>query len=246
MRWPPSQDEIDRVMKQMQGEVLMRRTGSVAVVLGLLFLATAAGAQSRRTSLTASSSSSRGNYSLLGGETVPTGVDVASGEFGYPGISFGLTHGTSPTSDIGIKFDILYGFEYTTISEFGLGVRIPFRFAAYKRDRLSVLFHLDPGIKFYTTDPASFGFQWPIGLTLGYTVGPELNVAFGVEVPMTLFVTPSPVDFVLGPMFGPAFEYHVDRELTLGLNTRFGPIIETAGGNARFGFITQFLIGYRL
>src|SRR5436305_79952 len=111
----------------------MRRTRSVAVVLGLAFLATAAQAQSRRTSLTGSSPTRSGHYSLLGGETVPTGVDVVSGEFGYPGVSFGVTHGTSSTSDIGVKFDILYGFEYTTTSEFGLGARVPFRFAAYKR-----------------------------------------------------------------------------------------------------------------
>jgi hypothetical protein len=224
----------------------MRRTGSVATVLSLALLATAAHAQSRRTSLTSSGTSRSGHYSLLGGETVPTGVDVVSGEFGYPGVSFGLTHGTSPTSDIGLRFDILYGFENTTISEFGIGVRVPFRFAAYKRDRIGVLFHLDPGIKFYTTSPAAFGFQWPIGVTLGYTVSPELNVAFGLEVPMTLFVTPSPVNFVFGPLFGPAFEYHVDRELTIGLNTRFGPMIFTEPGVTRFGFVTQLLLAYRL
>jgi hypothetical protein len=230
----------------MQGEVLMRRTGSVAVVLSLAFLATAAHAQSRRTSLTSSGTSRGGNYSLLGGETVPSGVDVVSGEFGYPSVSFGLTHGMSATSDVGVRFDILYGFEYTTISEFGIGARVPFRIAALRRDRIGVLFHVDPGIKFYTTSPASFGFQFPIGVTLGYTASPELNIAFGVELPMTLFVTPSPVDFILGPLFGPAFEYHVDRELTIGLNTRFGPIIETAGGGSRFGFITQLLLAYRL
>jgi len=63
---------------------------------------------------------------------------------------------------------------------------------------------------------------------------------------MFLSVTPSPVDFILGPLFGPAFEYHVDRDLTIGLNTRFGPIIETAGGATRFGFLTQMLLAYRL
>jgi hypothetical protein len=224
----------------------MRRTGSVAAVLSLLLLTTAAHAQSRRTSLTSSGTSRAGHYSLLGGETVPTGVDVVSGEFGYPGVSFGLTHGTSATSDVGARFDILYGFENTTISEFGIGVRVPFRIAAYKRDRIAVLFHIDPGLKFYTTSPASFGFQWPIGVTVGYTASPELTVAFGVELPMFLRVTHSPVDFFLGPLFGPAFEYHVDRELTIGLNTRFGPMIETAGGNTQFGFVTQLLLAYRL
>ena len=223
----------------------MRRTGSVAVVLSLALFATAARAQSRRTSLTGSSSS-RGNYSLLGADTVPNGVDVASGEFGFPGVSLGLTHGTSANSDIGVKFDILYALENTSNSEFGLGVRVPLRFAAYKRDRVGVLFHIDPGIKLYTTDPVAFGFQWPVGVTLGYTVSPEFNVAFGFDVPMFLKVAASPVVFVLGPMFGPAFEYHVDRELTLGLNTRFGPMIFTNGGGTEFGFVTQLFIGYRL
>jgi hypothetical protein len=176
---------------------------------------------------------------------VPTGVDVVSGEFGWPSVSFGLTHGLSSRSDVGIKFDLLYGVEYTTNTQFGVGVRVPYRMMVLRRDKIGVLFHIDPGIKLYT-GPATFGFQWPVGVTIGYTATPEFNVAFGVELPMTLIVTPSPVDFVIGPLFGPAFEYHVDRELTIGLNTRFGPMFFTAGGGAQFGFITQMLLAYRL
>jgi len=222
----------------------MGRNGSVAMVLSLAFLATAAHAQSRRSSLT--SSSPARNYSLLGSDTVPTGVDVASAEVGWPGIGFGITHGTSATSDIGARFDLLYGIENTTNSQFGIGLRVPFRIHMMQRDRLGLLFHIDPGIKFYATDSASFGFQFPIGITLGYRASPEFNVAFGVDLPMSLFVTPSPVDFVLGPLFGPAFEYHVDRELTIGLNTRFGPVFFTQPGVSQFGFIMQLLLAYRL
>jgi hypothetical protein len=189
-----------------------------------------------------------GQYSLLGGTTVPTGTDVVSGEFGWPSATFGFTHGTSPTSDVGIKFDLIYGFENTNTTQFGIGFRVPLRFSVLRRDRISVLAHIDPGVKVYTTNPAAFGFQWPVGLTLGYAARPELNVAFGFELPMTLFVTnpgPSP-SFLLGPMFGPAFEYHVDRQLTVGFNTRFGPIFDTRGGGGTFGFVTQLLLAYRL
>jgi len=185
-------------------------------------------------------------YSLLGGTTVPAGTDVVSGEFGWPSASFGFTHGTGPTSDVGFKFDLIYGFESTTTSQFGVGFRVPLRFMVHRRDRLSVLAHVDPGIKIYTTTPALFGFQWPIGLTVGYAASPELNVAFGFELPMTLAVTPSPVRMFLGPMFGPALEYHVDRLLTVGFNTRFGPIFSTQGGGGEFGFVTQMLLAYRL
>jgi hypothetical protein len=50
----------------------------------------------------------------------------------------------------------------------------------------------------------------------------------------------------LGPMFGPALEYHLDRQLTVGFNTRFGSIFSTRGGGGEFGFVTQALLAYRL
>jgi hypothetical protein len=187
-----------------------------------------------------------GSYSLLGGTTVPHGTDVVSGEFGWPSASFGFTHGMSPTTDVGFRFDLIFGFESTDISQFGIGFRVPLRVTALRRDRMSVLLHVDPGLKVYTTTPSNFGLQWPVGLTIGYAATPELNAAFGVELPMTLLVTPSPVRFDLGPLFGPAFEYHVDRLLTVGLNTRFGPIFFTQAGTNRFGFVTQLLLAYRL
>ncbi len=109
-----------------------------------------------------------GQYSLLGGTTVPSGTDVVSGEFGWPSATFGFTHGTGPSTDIGFKFDLIYGYENTTTSQFGIGFRVPLRFMVHRRDRISVLAHVDPGIKIYTTTPAIFGFQWPIGLTVGY------------------------------------------------------------------------------
>src|SRR6266852_3603490 len=131
-----------------------------------------------------------GQYSLLGGTTVPSGTNVVSGEFGWPSATFGFTHGLSGNTDV--------------------------------------------------------GFKWPIGLTVGYSARPDLDVAFGVELPMTLVVTPSPVQMLLGPMFGPALEYHVDRQLAIGFNTRFGPLFSTRGGGGQFGFITQMMLAYRL
>ena len=187
-----------------------------------------------------------GQYSLLGGTTVPSGTNVVSGEFGWPSATFGFTHGLSGNTDVGFKFDLIFGFEDTTTSQFGIGFRVPLRLMLYRRDRISVLAHVDPGIKIYTTTPAIFAFQWPIGLTVGYSARPDLDVAFGVELPMTLVVTPSPVQMLLGPMFGPALEYHVDRQLAIGFNTRFGPIFSTRGGGGQFGFITQMMLAYRL
>jgi len=190
-----------------------------------------------------------GQYSLLGGTTVPAGTNVATGEFGWPSATFGFTHGMSGKMDVGFKFDLIFGFEDTTTSQFGIGFRVPVRLLLYHQDRISVLGHVDPGIKIYTTSPALFALQWPVGLTVGYAARPELDVAFGFELPMTLELTgpgPSPVQMFIGPMFGPAVEYHVDRQLAVGFNTRFGPIFSTKGGGGEFGFITQMMLAYRL
>jgi len=218
-------------------------TKTAVIGAALVFSAVASPAFAQRTT-------PGGHYSLLSGTTVPGGTDVVSGEFGWPSTSFGFIHGTGPTSDVGFRFDLLYGFENTKNSQFGVGFRVPLRFLVHRRDRISVLAHVDPGIKIYTTPQAAlFGFQWPIGLIVGYTATPEFNVAFGFELPMTLEVTgpgPSPVQMFLGPMFGPAFEYHVDRQLTVGFNTRFGSIFSTKGGGGEFAFVTQMLLAYRL
>ncbi|MFL5424950.1 MAG: hypothetical protein ACJ783_07930 [Myxococcales bacterium] len=237
----------------------MRRTGSAAVVLCVVIVATAAHAQSRRSSVTGTTASRSTNYSIFGADTVPAGVDVAEAEFGWPAITFGFLHGLSPTSDVGVKFDLLFGVEGESqdgFSQFGIGARVPFRIHALRKDKVGVLFHVDPGIKLHTFSPAWFGIAFPVGVTFAYAAHNDFTVAFGVDLPMTLFVTPSPVAFFIGPQFGPAFEYHVDRELTIGLNTRFGPVIRTAtpgfdvpgvsGNGTEFGFTIELGLGYRL
>ena len=218
----------------------MRKMLTVVALAGTFALQ--ASAQTRRSD---TASSAGGRYSLLGGETVGSGVDVVSGEFGWPSISFGYTHGLRRDADIGARFDLLFGFEGTTGSQFGVGFRVPLRLTAMRSDRISVLVHVDPGIKIYTTNPASFGLQFPVGLVFGYSATRDLVVAFGVDMPMTLMLTPSPVRFFLGPSFGPAVELRVDPRLTVGVNMRFGPVIATTGGS-EFGFLTQLLLAYRM
>src|ERR1700719_2190474 len=195
---------------------------------------------------TTSISAPPARYSLLGGTTVPAGADIVSAEVGWPSASFGITHGMSSTTDVGFRFDLLWALENTTISRFGLGFRVPLRATIWRRDRISALVHVDPGLKVYTASPTLFGLQFPVGLTLGYAAAPELNFGFGIDLPMTLMVSPSPVRFFIGPLFGPAVEYHVDRQLTVGLNTRFGTIINTNTGASEFGFTMQGLLAWRL
>ena len=218
----------------------------IKVLVLALAVAFQASAQARRTTdITAAPS---GRYSLLGGETVGTGTNVVSGEFGWPSITFGYTHGLNHNTDVGAKFDLLFGVEGDpNASQFGIGFRVPYRMVALRSDRLAVLLHVDPGIKLFTYSPALFGFGFPVGVVAGYAAQRDLVIGFGVDLNMALYVTPSPVRFVISPMFGPAAEFRIDPRLTVGINTRFGPVIFTNnGGYSDFGFVTQLLLAYRM
>jgi hypothetical protein len=217
----------------------------IKVLVLVLAVAFQASAQGRRTTdITAAPS---GRYSLLGGETVPTGMNVVSGEFGWPSVSFGITHGVRRDTDVGAKFDLLFGVEGSTdASQFGVGFRVPYRMVALRQDRLSVLLHVDPGLKLFTYSPALFGIAFPVGGTVGYAATRDITVAFGVDLNMTLYLAgPGTVSFWVSPQFGPAVEFHVDPRLTAGINTRFGPVLPSTGGSS-FGFVMQLMLAYRM
>lgn len=188
------------------------------------------------------------HWSIATGETVSPARDALAFDLGWPGISLGYIHGLSDRSDVGLKFDFLYGFEGTTTTSIGFGLGVPLRLVAVRRDKISVMLHIDPGVRTYVTgfDTAAFGIRFPIGALLGVQVTPEFRLAAGVDLPLALGITPGPVQLLIGPAFGAAMEYYVDKDLLVGLNTRFGPLFSTAGGGGAFAFTTQVVVGYRL
>jgi hypothetical protein len=175
------------------------------------------------------------NWSVFTGETVPRGQRAATVEAGWPGVSLGYKMGLSGASDIGASFDLLYGFESTSSSQFGLGLRFPYRVVFMRNGPISVLGHIDPGMKLYTTSSAIWQIQAPVGAQVGYAVSSVLRVEAGVEVPVALSVTPSANLFV-PPLFGLGAEYRFDRELTFGVEGRLGPVFQTSGQSTQFGF----------
>src|SRR5437879_5182682 len=89
------------------------------------------------------------HWSLAAGETVSQGTDALDFEMGWPGVSVGFLHGLSDRADVGVKFDLLYGVEDTTSTRFGFGLGVPLRIVASRKDKLSVLLHVDPGLRTY-------------------------------------------------------------------------------------------------
>jgi hypothetical protein len=193
-------------------------------------------------------------WSVVGTETV-TGRPVIDVQAGWPSTTFGYTFGMSPSSDIGLRFGLLYGYEGTTNNQFGLSFYAPLRFQLLQNSDFKLLLHVDPGLKLYTTSSAQFGFQFPVGIVMGFPVQPNLEIGLGVDFNMTLIVTGnfSP-QFIFGPAVGPYVEYHPAPNLSVGLNTRFGAAIDayssyagnSGGTNTNFAFTTQLFLGYRL
>lgn len=182
-------------------------------------------------------------WTLYSGETVATGQDVFAGEVGWPGTSFGWTHGLTDTTDAGVRLDILYGFETTTDTHFGLALHVPLRAIVLRPGQVSLLVRADPGIKDY---PAlgTWGFVFPAGVQIGFAVSPEVRFALGIDVPMaTLF---NPAQFVIGTEFGFGIDYYLDPRLLVGFNTRIGPLFSSEWSGSRFGLVAQIGLAYRM
>jgi hypothetical protein len=221
----------------------MSKAMATVALAGLLLAATPAAAQTHGRA---------GDWSVLGGETVAPGGDVVYGAFGWPDTTFGYTHGLSRDFDIGFKLQLLYGVENTTDTHFGMAFAVPLRWTLARQQNVSVLLHVDPGIRFYTTDPVIFGFQLlPFGLNVEFQPLPQLGVGLGFDWNSTLIVSGGATpQYLFGPLVGPFFEYHIDRHVALGLDTRFGAIIDAGDfpGSpfTRFGFRAQMMLAYRM
>ena len=194
-------------------------------------------------------------WSTVGSETVAPGRPVVDVQAGWPSTTFGYTFGLSPTTDVSLRLGLLYGFEGTTDSQFGLSFYAPLRFQLLQGRDFKLLLHVDPGLKLYTTSSAQFGFQFPVGVVMGFPIQPNLEIGVGLDFNMTLLVSGTVAPrFIFGPAAGPYVEYHPTPQLSVGLNTRFGAAIDAyssngpvpGGTSTAFAFTTQLFLGYRL
>jgi hypothetical protein len=188
-----------------------------------------------------------GHWSIVTAETVSPDRDAIAFEAGWPGLSVSYLHGTSDRSDVGIRFDLLYGYENTSDTAFGLGADVPFRLVVNRSNRVSVALHVDPGLRIYSRNSQTdFMTRFPLGAAIGVQATPEVRVAASADLTMAFNWTHTTF-FEIGPQFGVAAEYASDRNLTLGLNTKFGPqFVTLSNTGAQFAFTVQVVVGYRM
>ena len=190
-----------------------------------------------------------GHWSVATGETVSTDRDAISFEMGWPGLAFAYLHGLSDRSDVGFRISLLYSEENTTRngSVFGAGADLPLRVVVSRKDKVSLGLHLDPGVRVYTRNSSSdFLTRFPVGGTLGIQATPELRLAATADLTMAINWTHTAF-FEIGPQFGFAAEYTVDKNLLVGLKGSFGPQFYTiANSGTDFAFTTEIVVGYRM
>jgi hypothetical protein len=199
-------------------------------------------------------------WGLHSGETLGQGDNMLYGEVGWPDFSAGFQHALSSRADIGFRFSLPYGYDYTTDSQVGMVMRVPIRLALTKSNKFSALFHFDPGLKFeslgdqdprnhfiYNGGRLAFGFALGVGLEFGFHLSREATINFGFEAPIYLNVTGRAYAAV-PLLFGPGFEYQIDNHIALGFNTRFGPTLFAfnGGDHAQFALLAQAYFAYRL
>ena len=188
-----------------------------------------------------------GHWSVATGETVSPDRDAIAFEMGWPGLSFAYLHGLSDRSDVGFKISLLYEEENTSNSAFGAGLDVPLRVVVSRKDKVSLGLHLDPGLRVYTKSGFSnFLTRFPVGGTLGIQATPELRLAATADLTMAINWTHTTF-LEIGPQFGFAAEYAVDRNLLVGLKASFGPqFYSYTNSPTDFAFTTQILVGYRM
>jgi hypothetical protein len=221
-------------------------TRTCALIAAILLTAFAAPAADP-VPLTSPPSGAPGHWSVVTGETVSPDRDAIGLEVGWPGASFSYLHGTSDRSDVGIRFDLLYGRENTTNTAFGAGVDVPFRLVVNRSNRVAIGLQIEPGLRIYTQNSQTdFMTRFPVAGVLGVQATPELRLGASAGLTMAVNWTHTAF-FEVGPQFGFAAEYAADRNLLLGLNTKFGPQFYThTGSTTDLAFTLQVVIGYRM
>jgi hypothetical protein len=193
----------------------------------------------------------RAQWGLHNGDTVDEGHSLIYAEFGWPEISTGFQRGVSSYADVGFRVQTIYGVDYVlpkgknnvtdvALLPPGLGLSVPIRLTVVQTERVSFLAHLDPGFKFDFLFPPFFGPQLPIGFDLGMHLTRRSTLALGVDVPISIRVTPD-VTAVIPFLFGLTYEGHVNDRFGLILNARTGVVhaFNRSGGDTDLGLILQ-------
>ena len=189
---------------------------------------------------------------LYDGRTLQTGGEGFV-EGGFPGVGLGILFGTSENIDLGLRATMTYsGLGVYSTDKFASGIgfdpRIVARFGIVRGKVASLLFRLEPGVRFAHFDPSlRWGPEIVAALDFGLHVMRHGTIYLGVEIPIYLDIpntTPSnPFSVSVPILFGAGFEYHATD--VIGFGARVNPGIDITMGDipnsptTSFAFLAQ-------
>ena len=189
-------------------------------------------------------------WGLHSGDTIDQGSTLIYGEVGFPDVSIGFQRGVSSNIDLGFRASFFYGIDYvvprsrpSNVTQLtpGLGLSIPVRFTLVRSDRVSVLVHADPGLKFDGFNPKVFaGPELPLGIDLGVHLTQRSTLTLGADIPLSLRVTPDVTGFI--PLLvGLTFESCFTDRFGMSFNLRSGVVhgINKTGSDTDLGLLGQ-------
>jgi len=181
-------------------------------------------------------------------ETSPVGRKSLEFAAGWPSTSLAYVQPLSSRATVAPRAELLYGMEGTTNTRTGFGVAAPLLMAVGSSGRWVTGLHVDPGLRTYASQAGSgadvlLGF--PVGAIFGYRATQQVRVAAVTDLQMAAQVTHGGM-FEIGPLFGADLDWALDQAMTLGLDTRFGPLFYSTGAPSDLSFRTQLVLNYRL
>lgn len=195
---------------------------------------------------------------LHSADVLRPGDNMLYGEVGWNDVAFGFQHGVSDKVDVGVRLGFIYGWEYTTYTALGLGIRVPIRITPVRREKVSFQIHFDPGLKFDNFGSTAgcalgprgalvcdniyggdlhFGLWLYFGFDVGIHITRDATLAFGMDAPFYANLT-NGVYGGIPLLFGPAFEYHIDDHMSVGGTLKLGPSIYAYSVDAPCGLGT--------
>lgn len=188
-------------------------------------------------------------WGLHSGDTVPRGDVLLYGELGWPDLSLGFQRGVGDNLDVGLRLSVSLGVDYIIPRDrngvedlsLGFGFSVPIRARVFHNEKISVLVHADPGIKFeYLTPKPFFGPQLPVGIDLGVHVSPRTTVTLGLDVPFLFRVTPDPtgiIPFLAGVSVERRFTDHFGMSVNLRPGILYG--VNRTGSSVDLALLSQ-------
>jgi hypothetical protein len=181
-------------------------------------------------------------------ETSPLGRKSFEFAAGWPSASLAYVQPLSNRATVAPRAELIYGEEGTTNTRVGFGIAAPLMVAVASQGRWVTGLHVDPGFRTYASQNdsgADFLIGFPVGAMFGYQATPQVRVAAVTDLQMAVQVTHGGM-FEIGPLFGADVDWALDRMMTVGLDTRFGPLFYSTGNTSDLSFRTQLVLNYRL